>query len=119
MNLTMCKKICKECPFDKKSPQGWLGPHEPEDIVEGINLEILFPCHMHINEENEESTNELIESGKIPICRGFLASASKSFKMFGGNPSTGSELRKLQKEITEEDKNQVLNKWEFLKHHKL
>ena len=118
MNLTTCKKICKECPFRKDSANGWLGNHSIEDITHAMQYEQLFSCHME-RDEDANLNKVLIEEGSQHICRGFLVSATKSCKLFGQNPDTGSELRRLQKElnITEEERESVLNKWEFIQHH--
>lgn len=96
--------------------RGWLGHHTIEEIQHTMQFEGLFSCHMA---RKEDSTYEDIENGKLPICRGFLASASASCKMFGQNPENGAALRELQKQITKEDKAQVLTKWEFAAHHDL
>jgi len=114
--MKTCKKICKECPFSKTSARGWLGHHTIEEIQHTMQFEGLFSCHMT---RTEDSTFEDIESGKTPICRGFLASASASCKMFGQHPENGAALRELQKEITDEEKEQVLTKWDFAVHHDL
>lgn len=114
--MNTCKKICNECPFSKNSAKGWLGPHTTEEILHTVQMEGLFSCH---KQRKEESTIEDILYGELDICRGFLATASASFKLFGQNPVYGKQLRELQNQITDEEKAQVLTKWDFAKHHDL
>lgn len=118
MNLTVCKKMCNECPFSKKSIKGWLGDHTVSEITNAIQFEQLFSCHKQRTDDVLLNERQM-ENGKQNICRGFVLSATKSCKMFGQNPSTGAELRRLQKEVnpTEEEMESVLSKWDFEKHH--
>ena len=116
MNLTICKKICKECPFTLKSAKGWLGPHSADDIIEDMNRDIPFSCHLVRTDDQDENISKLI-SGEHPVCRGYIACASCSAKQFGQHPLYGKQMRELQKSITEEDINSVMNKWTFKKYH--
>lgn len=111
----MCKKICGECPFKKDSLPGWLGPHDVDDIMNMQQFEQPFSCH---RTRDDKTTIESIISGDYPVCRGFVASASASCKLFGQNPEYGSKLRQLQKEITDEDKSLVLTRQNFRDYHK-
>ena len=108
----MCKTICNECPFRNNSLPGWLGPHTAEEILGVQQREGLFTCHKtRVNQDAEMGSKE------IPICRGFIATASKSCKMFGSNPETGNGLKALQGEITPTDKALVLTRVEFKSYH--
>lgn len=117
MKLTVCKKICAECPFSKSSPKGWLGSHSLQGVLDAQQDEKLFSCHL---QRKEGMTIDDIECGDVKICRGFLVSASKSDITFGQNPETGKELRKLQAMVeseAKEDKNTILSRQEFEEHH--
>jgi len=117
MNLTVCKKICTECPFSKSSLRGWLGSHSLEGVLAAQEGEKLFSCHL---QRNDGMTNDDIECGEVKICRGFLVSASKSDITFGQNPETGKELGKLQALVAseaKEDKGTILSRQEFEDHH--
>lgn len=116
MKLKICKRICKECPFKKDSLQGWLGNHTTDSILEQINLEMPFSCHM-VREDNEKINNIKLLEGEHGICRGYIATATVSAKRFGGNPIYGEQMKNLQDEIIQEDKEQVMNKWNFKKYH--
>lgn len=120
MKLKACKKVCNQCPFKNNSIKGWLGSHTIQDIQLSLQFELLYSCHKQ-RTNNEELNKKLVEEGKHKICRGFLISASKSCKLFGQNPFTGSELKRLQNEleISKEENETILNKWEFQKHHTL
>jgi len=111
----MCKKVCSKCPFSKKSLPGWLGPYDVDSILFAQQFDSGFACHTHIE---EESSIEDVLNGDIPICRGFVASASASHKLFGQlNTNVSKGLKSLQEEITEEDKENVLNRNDFRIHH--
>jgi len=45
MNLTVCSKLCSECPFSEASPKGWLGFHTLDGVLEAQKKEKLFSCH--------------------------------------------------------------------------
>jgi hypothetical protein len=117
MNLTVCKKICTECPFSKSSLKGWLGSHSLEGVLAAQQDEKLFSCHL---QRKDGMTNDDIECGEVKICRGFLVSASKSDIMFGQNPETGKELGRLQALVereAKEEKRAILSRQEFEEHH--
>ena len=117
MNLTVCSKLCVECPFSKKAKKGWLGSHTLEGVIEVQKNEELFSCHLA---RKTGMTSDQIESGEIKICRGYVASATKSDITFGKNDVNGEELRRLQQQIIaedKEDKNIILSQDEFKEHH--
>lgn len=115
MSLIARKKMCGECPFKKDSPKGWLGGETVEDTLNAQQFEQLFSCHKHRKDDTEEN-DKLIKEGKQPICKGFLLSAKLSAKMFGQ-----AELKRLtnEMEITEQERENTLKRWEFREHHTL
>ncbi|MBL4773399.1 MAG: hypothetical protein JKX98_07290 [Alcanivoracaceae bacterium] len=117
MNLTMCSKLCVECPFSANSLKGWLGAHTIEAVLESQLNEDLFSCHMA---RKDEMTADNIESGEIKICRGYIASATKSGKFFGESDINGKELKRLQEQIIKDGKENediILSRDEFKEHH--
>lgn len=117
MKLTVCSKLCTECPFSKASPKGWLGFHTLDGVLKAQQEEGLFSCHLA---RKDEMTSDNIESGEIKICRGYIASATKSGIIFGQNHKNGQELKRLQVLITKEskeDENIILSRDEFKEHH--
>jgi hypothetical protein len=117
MDLTICKRLCNECPFSQNAPKGWLGPHSLDDVLKTQQEGKLFSCHLL---RKEEMKKENIESGEVRICRGFIASATKSGIIFGHNSETHRALSELQKLVTEEAKESnesVLSSEEFAEHH--
>lgn len=119
MNLSICKRICNECPFTHSSPKGWLGPHSLEDVLQTQEQGKLFSCHML---RKEEMIKQDIESGDVKICRGFIASATKSGIDFSetGTGETESALRDLQVMVAEEameNESDILSSQEFENHH--
>lgn len=116
MKLQICAKICKECPFTINSIQGWLGPHNAEDIIEDMNRDIPFSCHMMRSDDETDNQEKLI-NGEHLVCRGYIACAKRSAKQFSQHPVYGIQMLELQRQITEEDQNLVMNKWTFKKYH--
>jgi hypothetical protein len=112
--MKVCAKICNECPFRKDAPKGWLGPHTVEELLDAQQFEFPFSCHKL---REDDSTEADIIQGRLKICRGFVASASASFKLFGQHPIYGKALRTLQDTITDEDKELVLDRRGFAAHH--
>jgi len=81
MELTICSKLCNECPFSASSPKGWLG-----------------------------------------LCRGYVASATKSGIEFDNGTDIAEGLKKLQALVISENKESldaILSKDEFVNHHNL
>lgn len=117
MNLTICKTLCNECPFTKSAPKGWLGPHTLEDVLSTQQRGELFSCHML---RKEDMSRKDIESGAVRICRGFIASATKSGIAFGQVSETEKGLRELQILVADEDREDpdtILSSEEFEEHH--
>lgn len=112
----MCKKICKECPFSIDSIQGYLDYHTTDEILSDMSKELPFTCHLQ-RKENQHLNLIEMENGKQNVCRGYVATATKTAQLFGSNPFYGKEMLKLQKEITKEDKDKVFNKWSWKKYH--
>lgn len=115
MSLKVRKLKCDECPFKPTSIKGWLGEHTVDDIKKAMSNEQLFSCHSH-RVKDETTTAILTESGKIPICRGFIESSLKSAKIFGKNPFTGVALKELQNEVRKEE---AMSIFDFMEHHNL
>lgn len=117
MNLTVCNSICKQCPFTFSAVHGWLGPHSLEEVLFTQEQSKLFSCHML---RKTDMTKEDIEDGHVKICRGFIASATKSGICFDNNTETGKALRKLQVSIAieaKEDMDSILSNDEFAQYH--
>lgn len=112
--MKMCSKLCKECPFSKQALKGWLGPHTVDEIHKMMSDEYPFTCHLA---RDSDTTLINVKKGQYPICRGFVASATKSAKLFGSDFEFGVHLKQLQSQITQQDKNQVMAIWEFKEYH--
>lgn len=83
MGLNVCSKLCGECPFSNKSPQGWLAEYSVDDIQNFMNGEALFPCHKMVSDDDmsQAEVQSAIESGEMKLCRGYVESFVKSCKM--------------------------------------
>lgn len=118
LNLKTCERVCNECPFRKDSVPGWLGGFSVDDTLDAQQFEQLFSCHKTRVDDPEENQRK-VESGEIPICRGFLISAKLSCKIFGQHPITGKALYKLQDGlvISDDEKSLILTIWKFREYH--
>ena len=117
MNLTICKALCNECPFSTSSKQGWLGPHSLDGMLDAQLNGTLFSCHLL---RTEDMRTEDIETGKVRVCRGFIASATKSGIRFGQASAAGRALADLQSQVAceaKEDPNSILSRQEFEQYH--
>lgn len=113
--MRVCEKVCKECPFKKGSPKGWLGPHSSADFLKMTQADVAFACHMKIKGKYEGDVDSVL-SGKQKVCRGYMISAAKSFVRFG---KFSPELAKLQEGFSASDKETsgIMDKNEFYYHH--
>ncbi len=117
MNLTICKKICSECPFTASSPKGWLGPHTLDEVVSTQQRGGLFSCHLL---RKEDMSMQDIKLGVVRMCRGYIASATKSGIIFSDNSEEGKALQDLQVLVdaeAKEDEEAILSTQEFKIHH--
>jgi len=117
MNLSICKRICNECPFTHASPEGWLGPHSLDDVLITQIERRFFSCHMLRKEEMDKQD---IELGAVKICRGYIASSTKSGIEFGDKTEDEKALRELQIMVAaeaQEDLDTILSDKEFIIHH--
>jgi hypothetical protein len=65
-------------------------------------------------------TKESIENGEIRICRGYIASATKTGIVFGETSELEKSLKVLQEMVkreAKEDADIILSREEFKKHH--
>lgn len=93
------KKACKECPFHKASPAGWLGPWKSaQEILEQAFSEGGLACHMQLDTPDP------------PVCLGSLICANKSAKLY-----RDQELRRLQARAPGDS--DILTAQGFLAHH--
>lgn len=75
------KEPCKECPFRRSSPAGWLGEHETSQEIANIVLfDGFFPCHMEVTKETEKGVpfDEAVQTSSS--CIGSLAFMNNQFK---------------------------------------
>ena len=98
------KKPCRECPFRKRAPAGWLGPWTPEDLIGQVMSEAGFACHMTVKEDG-------VSTGTLQ-CAGALICANKSAKGYR-NPELAMDQNALRGHFD----NEVMGAHEFLEHH--
>jgi len=99
VGVTVCKVICKECPFSNQSLRGWLSDYTIDDFQKYMAGEATFPCHMQIGRDDMtvEDAKEAVNRGEMTLCRGYVESVVKSAKMPYRN-ETLIEAIKLVKE---------------------
>ncbi len=82
---------CRECPFLKKSPSGWLGQDSPEEVYAKAHSdgEFGYPCHMDMDRLDKIGSldNEYGEWRQDPDsveqCVGALIHAKITAKCYG------------------------------------
>lgn len=62
---------CKQCPFRRKSPAGWLGDAAPQEFIEATMADELMPCHTTVNYDRKDWQEEMMtEKSKVQHCAG-------------------------------------------------
>lgn len=114
--MSVCKKICNECPFSNKSLNGWLGGYSIEDVISFQRNETSFPCHKMMSENNisQAQADKAIKNGTMKLCRGYVESMVKSCKSPFGNKLLVQAIAEVKAEGLSEDSMAI---WDFKKHH--
>lgn len=122
------KKPCKECPFRKKAPSGYIGGHaDAAEIFDIIQHDGKFPCHLEVNDFLDHFEHELDDDDCLAPTRDQLfeqavqevsfCAGSIIFMNNTGKLSRNPEIAKLQSKFKKS--NAVFcSSLEFLKHHK-
>lgn len=109
----MCKKPCKECPYQKGSAPGYFGGNDPFTYRNAINRESVMPCHMR----SKHDDNGEVEKS-VP-CTGLIFSMIKSCRL----PFSPDLLALIDKARVIDDaqyyKHNALSSWEFSDYHDL
>ncbi len=74
---------------------------------------------MQVDDDTEQQD---VNEGSVNVCRGFVAAATASFKLFGQHPYYGEEMRRIQDEVKAEAKEpagSVLTRGNFVDYHTL
>lgn len=116
--MSVCEKICNECPFSKKSISGWLGGYEVEDFINFQRNEISFPCHkmMPKNDLTQLEVDKAIKNGEMKLCRGYVESVIKSAKSPFMNQTLIEAITYVKKQGMSEDTMPI---WDFKKYHEM
>ena len=101
-SMPPCQKMCPKCPFRSTSIKGWLGGwSSPEQLVNYVNFEQPFPCHLTMDTDNEK------------LCAGALLYMRKTCKV-----PRDKDLARAVSEIDTQDISDVLG-FDFIKYHTL
>lgn len=105
-NLT---KPCKECPFSRTSPPGYLGPWDSSSILVAIGRH-PFPCHLTVAPHDTHGEN----SPRAAACAGAALHMNNKLEL-----SHMPEMRALQDKLAESPYSGEVFKGtaEFLTHH--
>jgi len=116
--VSVCPKMCKECPFSKNAMPGWLADYTPQDIQNYMSHEAFFPCHMMmpegVDDMNQQQVQDAIAAGEMKFCRGYVESMIKSGKMPYKNKALVEAYNKVKAEGVSPN---TMNIFEFTKHH--
>ena len=110
------RKPCKECPFRKASPKGWLGPDSAQEVMDKVNREGDYICHMTTAGKAEIDGRGPLDTPGLKYCTGSIMYANTNFKRY-----RDPERQKLQDEMSKmKCRTKVLrNAKEFMEHHTL
>lgn len=111
-------KPCKQCPFRKKSPAGWLGDAKPEEFIDACMDDVPMPCHTTVNYEDPLWRENMLEmDSKAQHCAGARILFANQCKM--SKHPYYLYIRSLGKITPVEPSKDVFDSREaFLKHHK-
>lgn len=108
-------QVCKECPFRRVSPRGWLGEASfPEPDPHGFMAPhyhggLWLPCHKRVNWSREDAQ---VQAERAPLCRGFAIFLKNSVKW--------PETERMERAIEDiEPDHKAIFSWphEFVEHH--
>jgi len=71
------KTPCKECPFRRVSPPGYLGADTPDGFLASTMADTPMPCHLSVDYERKDWK---VQAEAAPLCAGaliFFANACK------------------------------------------
>lgn len=100
---------CAECPFKRRSLQGWLGNSTPLEFIRTTMAEHEMPCHMQVDYEQEDWREQQEE---VSLCAGSLI----LFRNFYKRPRDG-KLAEAVERVRRNTQLVFTTPWQFLKHH--
>ncbi len=110
----VCKKMCGDCPFSKKSTKGFLADYTVQDFVDYHRMEVSFPCHkVTPTDMDVKQTHQAIQDGSMHFCRGYVESVIKSCKM-PLNPLLKEAIEIVKKDGLSDDSMSI---HDFVKNH--
>lgn len=102
---------CRECPFRRASPNGYLGAATPENFINSTLItEVGMPCHLTVDYEDRDWRKTMETESQL--CRGSLIFLRNSCKL----PRTPEYAAAVQ-ETAADRANVFSNAAEFLAHH--
>ncbi len=105
-------KPCGDCPFRRAAPAGWIGGHgDPAEISAIVMSDQKFPCHVVVNELENEGADFETAVDAAPYCVGSLAMMNNACKL-----SRNTFVSDLQKRIGKNE-DVFANVVEFQAHH--
>lgn len=106
--MCVMKTPCEQCPFRKNALPGWLGPYEnAQELLNVINGEIHFMCHMTLGADDEE-----VDETKMKYCKGALL-----FMINNGKMPRDRKLAELRNKAKGEDLSNILDVPGFMYRH--
>lgn len=110
--MTCSQKICKECPFRRTSPAGYLGSAsgDPHGFLNPhYHGAERLPCHMQVDWEGNKKNGKTPEDA--PLCRGLVTMMKQGCKY-----PENTEVKATMETV---EKNSEIFSWphEFYEHH--
>lgn len=90
---------CNECPFRRKSLQGYIGGHkDPSEITDIVVQDGKFPCHMATQEFQDDGFVFEVAANVAPVCVGSAIFLNNQLKL-----SRHPDVAKMQKRVEKSD----------------
>lgn len=106
------KVPCRECPFRRAAPNGYLGAASPDSFISStLTTEVGMPCHLTVDYEDTDWKASMETAAHR--CRGSLIFLKNSCKL----PRT-PEYSAAVRETAADRETVFANAMEFLAHHK-
>lgn len=105
---TNLKCSCRECPFNRNGPRGYIGPYKSvNELHAAVTQESPFPCHLTVDHDGQQLD-------ETELCPGSMIYANGACKLFR-DPWMREQQERIRALNTD---NNVTTYADLLEHHK-
>jgi hypothetical protein len=106
------RAACKECPFRREAPPGWLGSNTPENFVANALTDASLACHTSMDQNLKGRAWKKAEA-EAPRCFGALTLMRNEVKI-PRDPAAAKVVAKIPRDPVKFFSNRA----EFIAHHR-